>query len=164
VSTHMYGAPPLDLRPALGRHGRQDAAIWWTEWGTHPRLSNPVAESVYAAASLARGMRSAAGRSDALSLWVASDHFEELGRPQDLLHGGFGLLTVGNLRKPRFYALALLERLGSDELAVRLSGDGAGSLVEAWAARDADGRVTVAMWNSTLDQSKTSAYPLTDAW
>ncbi len=52
-------------------------------------------------------MRSAAGRLDALAPWVASDHFEELGRPPRLLHGGFGLLTVGNLAKPKFWALRL---------------------------------------------------------
>jgi xylan 1,4-beta-xylosidase len=163
VSTHLYGSPPLDLRPALARHGRQDAAIWWTEWGTHPRLSNPVAESVYAAASLAKGMRSAAGRIDALSWWVASDHFEELGRPKALLHGGFGLLTVGNLRKPRFWALAMLERLGPEELAVELDGDGAGGLVEAWGSRDpGHGRVAVALWNVTLDQTQSTGEPLLD--
>jgi xylan 1,4-beta-xylosidase len=163
VSTHLYGSPPLDLRPALARHGRGDAAIWWTEWGVHPRLSNPVAESVYAAAFLARGMRSAAGRIDALSWWVASDHFEELGRPQRLLHGGFGLLTVGNLRKPRFWALKLLERLGPEELPVALAGDGAGGLVEAWGSRDpGDGRVAVALWNLTLDQTRSTGEPLLD--
>jgi len=61
-------------------------------------------------------MRSALGRVDALSHWVASDHFEELGTPGELFHGGFGLLSVGNLHKPRFWALALLARLGPDEL------------------------------------------------
>ena len=163
VSTHLYGSPPLDLRPALARHGREDAAIWWTEWGVNPRLSNPVAESVYAAAFLARGMRSAAGRIDALSWWVASDHFEELGRPASLLHGGFGLLTIGNLRKPRFWALKLLERLGPEELATELDGDGAGGLVEAWASRDpGGGRVAVALWNVTLDQTRSTGEPLLD--
>jgi xylan 1,4-beta-xylosidase len=163
VSTHLYGSPPLDLRPVLARHGREDAAIWWTEWGTHPRLSNPVAESVFAAAFLARGMRSAAGRLDAVSWWVASDHFEELGRPAALLHGGFGLLTVGNLRKPRFWALALLERLGPEELVVELDGDGAGGLVEAWGSRDpGGGRVAVALWNVTLDQTKSTGEPALD--
>jgi xylan 1,4-beta-xylosidase len=163
VSTHLYGSPPLDLRPALRRHGRDDAAIWWTEWGVHPRLSNPVAESVFAAAFLARGMRSAAGRVDALSYWVASDHFEEMGRPAALLHGGFGLLTVGNLRKPRFWALKLLQRLGPEELRVELEGDGAGSLVEAWGSRDpGDGRVAVALWNLTLDQTRSGGEPLLD--
>ena len=108
-------------------------------------------------------MRSAAGRVDALSWWVASDHFEELGRPDSLLHGGFGLLAVGNLRKPRYWALAMLERLGTEELAVELEGDGAGGLVEAWGSRDpGDGRVAVALWNVTLDQTKSTGAPLLD--
>ena len=39
-------------------------------------------------------MKSAQSRADALAYWVVSDHFEELGRPPALLHGGFGLMTV----------------------------------------------------------------------
>ena len=35
-----------------------------------------------------------------------------------------------------------------------MAGDGAGSLVEAWASRDPDGRVAIAVWNGTLEQSK----------
>jgi xylan 1,4-beta-xylosidase len=104
-------------------------------------------------------MRSAAGRLDALAYWVASDHFVELGVPDRLLHGGFGLLTIGNLRKPRFWALRVLESLGSQELACSLDGDGAGSLVEAWATRDDDGRIAVAVWNGTLDQTKQEGSP-----
>jgi xylan 1,4-beta-xylosidase len=100
-----------------------------------------------------RGMRSAAGRIDALSYWVVSDQFEELGRPPRLLHGGFGLRTVGELRKPRWWALWLLEQLGRDEVAATVTGDGADSLVEVWASRD-DDRVAIALWNGTLDQSK----------
>ena len=65
-------------------------------------------------------MRSAAGRIDALSYWVASDHFVELGEAPALFHGGFGMLTIGNLRKPRFWALAMLERLGEDEMRRRV--------------------------------------------
>ena len=104
-------------------------------------------------------MRSAAGRLEALAYWVASDQFVELGIPERLFHGGFGLLTIGGLRKPRFWALAMLEQLGPDELAAELHGDGAGSLVEAWASRDPnDGRVAIALWNGTLDQTKTEGH------
>jgi xylan 1,4-beta-xylosidase len=162
LSTHTYGSPPLDLRPVLDRHGRAGVPLWWTEWGAGARHGQTINDTPLAAAYLARGMRSAAGRVEALSYWVASDHFEELGRPAALLHGGFGLLTVGNLRKPGYWALAMLGRLGDEELAVHLAGDGAGSLVEAWAGRDAGGRVAVALWNGTLDQSKAGGDPLLD--
>jgi xylan 1,4-beta-xylosidase len=155
VSTHTYGAPPLDLRPVTERFGRPGLPIHWTEWGVSPTHAAEVNDSVWGAPLVCRGMRSAAGRVASLSYWVASDHFVELGEPDRLLHGGFGLLTIGNLRKPRYWALRMLEQLGDEELACEIKGDGAGSLVEAWASRHADGRVTIVIWNGTLDQSKT---------
>jgi xylan 1,4-beta-xylosidase len=156
VTTHTYGAPPLDLRPILERYGRADLPLWWTEWGVSPSHAGAVNDSVWGAPLVARGMRSAAGRVDALAYWVASDQFVELGVPERLFHGGFGLLTIGGLRKPRFWAIALLERLGEQELASRVTGDGGGSLVETWASRDAHGgRIAIAIWSGTLDQSKT---------
>ncbi|MFI5712437.1 xylan 1,4-beta-xylosidase [Kribbella sp. NPDC051620] len=153
VTTHTYGSPPLDVQASLDRHGFSAARILWTEWGVTPRHFNPINDSVFSGVFLLRGMRSAAGRVEALSYWVASDHFEELGRPPRFLHGGFGLQTVGGLPKPRFHALTLLSRLGPVELPVTFEGDGGGSLVEAWASRDRD-RIAVLLWNLTLDQSK----------
>jgi xylan 1,4-beta-xylosidase len=161
VATHVYGNAPLDLRPVLARHGH-DVPLWWTEWGPTPTHFNPVGDTVFAAAFLLRGMRSALGRIGALSHWVASDHFEELGPPPALFHGGFGLLSVGNLRKPRFWALALLARLGTQELAVDIEGDGAWSMVEALAARDTGGRIGVLVWNAPLDQHHTGGDPRLD--
>jgi xylan 1,4-beta-xylosidase len=102
------------------------------------------------------------GRIEALSHWVASDHFEERGRPPQLFHGGFGLLSVGNLRKPRYWAMALLAGLGQSRLAVDVRGDGAGGLVQALAARHDDGRIGILVWNVTLDQGKIAGEPLLD--
>lgn len=162
LSTHEYGNVPLDLRPVLASFGREGTPIWWTEWGTTPTHFHHVGDTVFAAAFLLRGMASALGRIEALSHWVASDHFEELGRPPQLFHGGFGLLSVGNLRKPRYWAMALLARLGQTRLAVDVRGDGAGGLVEALAARHDDGRITILVWNVTLDQGKIAGDPLLD--
>jgi xylan 1,4-beta-xylosidase len=94
----------------------------------------------------------------ALAYWVVSDH---PGRPPALLHGGFGLLTVGNLRRPRYWALALARQLG-DELLLSLTGDGAGTLVDGWAARGPDGAIDVLLWNATLDRTKAGGDPLLD--
>jgi xylan 1,4-beta-xylosidase len=160
VSTHTYGSPPLDVRPILARHDREGTGIWWTEWGPTPQHGHLVGDTVFAATFLLDGMHSSMGRIDALSHWVASDHFEELGRPPRLEHGGFGLLTVGNLRKPRWWAMELLERLGQSRLAVTLHGDGANSLVNAIATRDDSSCTGVLVWNSTLDQRGIAGNPL----
>jgi len=162
ISTHTYGLPPLDLRPITARFGRPDLPLWWTEWGVSPTHGAAINDSVWAAPLVARGMRSAAGRLESLAYWVASDHFVELGEPERLFHGGFGLLTIGNLRKPRFWAIRMLELLGERQLDMTMEGDGAGGLVEAWASRDPDGRIAIALWNGTIDQSKAGGDALLD--
>jgi xylan 1,4-beta-xylosidase len=159
VSTHTYGSPPLDLRPLAAAAGRPDLPVLWTEWGVTASHGSELNDTVFAAAFLLRGMRSVAGRVEALAPWVASDHFEELGRPQRLLHGGFGLLTVGNLAKPKYWALTLAQRLGDTQIPTTVSGDGAGSLVECWAGRGDDGAVGILMWNVTLDHQRACGDP-----
>ncbi len=162
MSSHVYGNVPLDLRPVLAAGGRDGTPVWWTEWGATPTPFKAVGDTVFAAAFLLRGMASALGRVGALSHWVASDHFEELGAPPELFHGGFGLLSVGNLRKPRYWALSLLAGMGRERLRVAVSGDGAGGLVDALAARHDDGCVAILVWNMTLDQGKIAGDPRLD--
>ena len=162
LSTHTYGNYPLDVREAARVRGLGDLEIWWTEWGVSPTHFYDITDSAFAAPFVLHGMKSVAGRAEALAYWVVSDHFEELGRPPSLLHGGFGLLTVGNLRKPRFWALALAEQQGDELLETRLEGDGAGSLVDCWATRHEDRTVDVLLWNGTLDQWKMAGDALLD--
>nr|WP_157554588.1 xylan 1,4-beta-xylosidase [Herbidospora sakaeratensis] len=157
VSTHTYGNAPLDWRPALERHGLAGTPIWWTEWGPTPTHFHGIGDGPFGASFLLHGMKSAAGRVESLSHWVASDHFEELGRPPRLFHGGFGLLSVGNLRKPRWWALELANRLGEEELVAKVEGDAGG--VEVWAARRPDGTVGILLWNGTLNQAKADGDP-----
>jgi hypothetical protein len=100
VSTHTYGAPPLDFRPMLERYGRGGTPIWWTEWGVTPTHFNEVSDAVFSGAFLLRGMLSAMGRIESLSYWVVSDHFEELGRPPALLLGKPGGWEEGSRPGP----------------------------------------------------------------
>jgi xylan 1,4-beta-xylosidase len=162
ISTHTYGNLPVDARPALRRHGFDGIDIWWTEWGAGSTHYGAVHDSVLGAPFVLSGLHSAQGRLDALAYWVISDHFEELGRPTRLFHNGFGLLTIGNLRKPRYWAVHLAAHLGDDVLATRLSGDGAGTLVQAWASRHADGTVDVLVWNGTINAALLDGDPRLD--
>ena len=157
VSTHTYGNAPLDMRPLTRSFakatGKPEPEILWTEWGVTPTHFHPVNDAVFAAPFVLRGMKSALATTDALAYWVASDQFEELGWPPRLLHGGFGLLTVGNLRKPRFWALAMLSALAGGRVPAAVTGDGAEATVEALATATGS-TVDVLVWNGTLDQSK----------
>ncbi|HUY47611.1 MAG TPA: hypothetical protein VMV92_18075 [Streptosporangiaceae bacterium] len=159
VSTHTYGNLPVDARPALRRHGLGGTPIWWTEWGAGSTHFGPVHDSVLGAPFVLSGFHSAQGRLDAVAYWVVSDHFEELGRPQRLFHNGFGLLTVGNLRKPRYWAVHLAAHLGDEVLETQADGDGAGVLVQAWPTRHADGTVDVLAWNGTINAALMTGDP-----
>ncbi|MFG2194155.1 glycoside hydrolase [Streptomyces sp. NPDC048639] len=167
VSTHTYGNAPLDFRPQTRSFaeatGRPEPEILWTEWGVTPTHFHRVSDSVFSAPFVLRGMKAALASTDALAYWVASDHFEELGWPPKLFHGGFGLLTVGNLRKPRFWALSLLSALAGGRVPASVTGDGAEALTQALATRTEDGaQVDVLVWNGTLDQTRIDGAPALD--
>jgi xylan 1,4-beta-xylosidase len=162
LTTHTYGNLPLDERPSLARHGFEGIPIWWTEWGVGHTHFGPIHDSVFGAAFVLSGYASVQGRLEALAYWVVSDHFEELGRPPRLFHNGFGLLTVGNLRKPRYWAVQLAADLGDDVLASEVSGDGADVLVQSWATRHDDGSVDLLVWNGTVNAEVKDGDPRLD--
>lgn len=151
VSTHTYGNLPLDARVSLQRNDLDGLPVWWTEWGVGSTHFGPVHDGAFGAPFVLSGLRAAQGRLDALAYWVVSDHFEELGRPPRLFHNGFGLLTVGNLAKARYWAAHLAAHLGDRILSTRVTGDGADVLVQAWATRHDDGTVDVLVWNGTIN-------------
>jgi xylan 1,4-beta-xylosidase len=161
-ATHTYGNLPLDVAATAADVGFAPKPVWWTEWGVSPTHFAPINDSVLAGPFVLHGMYSAMERAEYLAYWVVSDHFEELGQPPRLLHGGFGLLTVGNLRKPRYWALRMLQMLGADRVVAAVEGDGAGSMVQAIAAAGPDGMLQVLVWNGTLDQTKAGGDALLD--
>ncbi len=162
VTSHTYGNLPVDAVPALRRHGFEKAPIWWTEWGVGSTHYGSIHDGVIGAPFILSGYAAVQNRMDALAYWVISDHFEELGRPPRLFHNGFGLLSVGNLRKPRYWAVQLAEQLGDELLPVELTGDGAEVLVQALASRHEDGTVDVLIWNGTINAELMDGDPRLD--
>jgi xylan 1,4-beta-xylosidase len=133
-----------------------------TEWGIGSTHFGPIHDGVSGAPFVLSGFKLVQGRLDALAYWVISDHFEELGRPPSLFHNGFGLLTVGNLRKPRYWAVHLAAHMGDAVLASQVRGDGADVLVQAWATVHADGTVDVLVWNGTINAALMNGEPRLD--
>jgi len=162
VTSHTYGNLPLDTNGSIDRHGFSGIPTWWTEWGVGSTHYGPIHDGVIGAPFALSGFHEVQGRMDAVSYWVISDHFEELGRPPRLFHNGFGLLTVGNLRKPRYWAVHLAAHQGDQVLASSVTGDGAQVLVRTWATKHDDGTVDVLMWNGTINGALMDGDPRLD--
>lgn len=162
ATSHTYGNLPVDTLPALRRHGFDKSPVYWTEWGVGSTHFGPIHDGVLGAPFVLSGYASVQDRMDALAYWVISDHFEELGRPPSLFHNGFGLLTEGNLRKPRFWAVKLAEELGDELISAELTGDGAATLVRTLATRKDDGTIDVLVWNGTINAELMNGDPSLD--
>jgi len=108
-----------------------------TEFNSSYRPDNPIHDTAFHAAYLAPVLAAGGELVDSFSYWTFSDVFEEVGIPTTLFHGGFGLLTHRQIKKPTYHLFAFMARLGRDVLA-----RGADHLV----TRDARGRVSVLAW------------------
>ncbi|MFG2686698.1 xylan 1,4-beta-xylosidase [Streptomyces sp. NPDC048405] len=114
-----------------------DAPVHITEFNSSYRPDNPVHDTAFHAAYLAPVLAGGGDLVDSFSYWTFSDVFEEAGVPTALFHGGFGLLTHRQIRKPTFHLYAFLARMGPDLLT---RGD------DHLVTRHPDGRVTVLAW------------------
>lgn len=170
VSTHGYADDtvenlfhtkqdiPLQQRVcrAIGKvHGEIKASpmpslpLMWTEWNV-PSFGDKykARDTIYVGAALADDIRQCDGLVDILSYWTFDDVFEENGVVRKPFYGGFGTIAAGGIKKPAFYAYALLHKLGEE----RLANPAKNVLV----TRRKDGTVVVAVWN-VVDPDKQGA-------
>ncbi|HZU55750.1 MAG TPA: xylan 1,4-beta-xylosidase [Actinocrinis sp.] len=108
-----------------------------TEFNSSYRPDNPVHDTAFHAAYLAPVLAAGGELVDSFSYWTFSDMFEETGVPTALFHGGFGLLTHRQIKKPTYHLYAFMARMGEQILA-----RGEDHLV----TRHADGRIAVLAW------------------
>ncbi|WP_446742141.1 GH39 family glycosyl hydrolase [Silvibacterium acidisoli] len=153
LDLHNYFLPAADYRPLLARYGLPNVPVYFTEWGLSLQYGDEVNDLPYGAAAVVAGIEDSLDQVALLSYWTASDYFEESGNPRAIFHGGFGLIGLDGLRKSRYWAFALLHRMGTGKLAVKTEGDGAGGLVKCLATRR-DSSVQVLLSNVTLEFAK----------
>jgi xylan 1,4-beta-xylosidase len=160
LSFHLYASPFIDWRPLLAKYGLAHAPVFYSEWGISGRAGDSVNDLPYGAALLASIVIDSDDAADMAACWEGSDYDEER-PPTKFLHGGFGLLGLEGIRKPRYWAYFLLHRLGTERLTVRGNGDGFGGLVKCWATRS-DRGFQVLLSNVTPNQGARSGDPTLD--
>lgn len=142
--THQTLAPASSLleqfaapRRHLSGTALAELPVHITEFNSSYRPDNPIHDTAFHAAYLAPVLAAGGDLVDSFAYWTFSDMFEETGVPTALFHGGFGLLTHRQLKKPTYHLYAFMARLGDEVLA-----RGADHLV----TRHPDGRVAVLAW------------------
>ena len=88
-----------------------------TEYNSSYRPDNPIHDTAFHAAYLAPVVTRGGDLVDSFSYWTFCDVFEEVGIPTALFHGGFGLLTHRQIKKPTYHLYAFLARMGDQILA-----------------------------------------------
>ncbi|GDY78761.1 hypothetical protein SAV31267_082460 [Streptomyces avermitilis] len=83
-----------------------------TEFNSSYRPDNPIHDTAFHAAYLAPVLAAGGDHADSFSYWTFSDMFEESGVPTALFHGGFGLLTHRQVKKPTYHLYAFMARMG----------------------------------------------------
>lgn len=129
----QFAAPREQLRgtPLAG------LPVHITEFNSSYRPDNPIHDTAFHAAYLAPVVAAGGEVADSFAYWTFCDMFEEAGVPTTLFHGGFGLITHRQIKKPTFHLYAFVARLGTDVLA---RGD------DHLVTRDETGRVAVLAW------------------
>ncbi|MBC9712782.1 xylan 1,4-beta-xylosidase [Streptomyces sp. TRM66268-LWL] len=129
----QFAAPRHELKGT----GLAGLPVHITEFNSSYRPDNPVHDTAFHAAYLAPVVAGGGELVDSFSYWTFSDVFEEVGIPTALFHGGFGLLTHRQVKKPTYHLYAFMARMGDEVLA---RGD------DHLVTRHPDGRISVLAW------------------
>jgi len=142
-------APPESLlrdfatgREYAGRSAYPDLPVHITEFNSSYTSINPVHDTAFNAAYLAKVLSQGGDVAESFSYWTFCDVFEEENIPTTLFHGGFGLLTHQQVKKPTYHLYEFFAHL-TGELLHRDD--------NLHVVRRDDGSVALLAWNYVYD-------------
>lgn len=83
-----------------------------TEWNFSLYPHNLLHDTMFMAPFIVKNAIDSIHLLDSLGFWTFTDIFEETGAGRSAFHGGFGLINIHGLKKPSYYAFAMLNKLG----------------------------------------------------
>ncbi len=116
-----------------------------TEYNTSYSPLNPVHDTPFNAAYLARILSEGGDYVDSFSYWTFSDVFEEKDVPRSQFHGGFGLVALNKIPKPTFHMFKFFNAMG-EEVLYRDN--------HMLVTRRNDGSVGLIAWNEIMEKTE----------
>lgn len=102
------------IQNLLSQSAYPKAEIHLTEWSSSPSSRDYSHDYLPAATYVIKSNIDCIGLADSLSYWVFTDIFEEIGPAPEAFHGGFGLITMQDIKKPTYHAYRFLNQLGNE--------------------------------------------------
>ncbi len=109
------------VRELLAEQALEDLPLMVSEWNLTVSHRNLINDTCFKAAYLTKNFLENYDRAEAFSYWSLTDFIEEYQTPEELFHGGMGLFTANGIKKPPYYAMTILSKLGDSLID---SGDG----------------------------------------
>ncbi|OXT09571.1 xylan 1,4-beta-xylosidase [Thermoanaerobacterium thermosaccharolyticum] len=116
-----------------------------TEYNTSYSPLNPVHDTPFNAAYIARILSEGGDYVDSFSYWTFSDVFEERDVPRSQFHGGFGLVALNKIPKPTFHMFKFFNAMG-EEVLYRDN--------HMLVTRRNDGSVALIAWNEIMEKTE----------
>jgi xylan 1,4-beta-xylosidase len=132
----------------IAASSRPNVPLMWTEWNVPSFGPLKARDTIYVGPALAHDIEQCDGLVDMMSYWTFSDVFEEHGVKPSPFDGGFGLISMGGIRKPSYADFALLHRLGDQRIPQNST--------DVLVTKRSDGTLAVATWN-LVDLDKTGS-------
>ena len=105
-----------NLKAMLESQGLEDLPVYVSDWNLTLSNRNLINDSCFRGAYFASRAALMIRNAQAVSIWVISDWVSSYYDSRNILNGGSGLLTRDSIRKPAWFALRFLCRLGNEFL------------------------------------------------
>lgn len=100
------------MKQKMEHAGYRDLELHMTEWNFSLYDRHLLHDTMFMAPFVIYHALHTIGTMKSMTFWCFTDVFEESVVPSSSFYGGFGLMTKDGLKKPSYYALELLQKLG----------------------------------------------------
>ena len=120
------------LHMQLDSAGYRDVPLYITEWNSTTSHNDPLSDTCFKSSYVVKNILDVIGKTDGICYWLLTDLHEENTLSPKLFHGGLGMYTYNTIKKPVYYALDFLYRLGT-EIIYRNNGVAVSSVNDGYA-------------------------------
>lgn len=100
------------MRYVMERSGSSESRLFISEWNVTASTRNFLNDSCFRAACMCAKLNTLIERVDQVGFWISSDWISNYYDSHSIVNGSGGFLTKDGIRKPVFFALYLMNRLG----------------------------------------------------